>query len=322
MALSNEVATIFGGTGFVGRYIVQELARKNVTVRVVSRTPEKAYFLRTYGVVGQIVPERADYGDEEALRKSIAGSDYVIYCNGVLYEKGKATFDSVHRAVPERIARIAQEENVRRLVHLSALGADTSSSNYAKSKLAGEGAVLEAFPKATILRPSVIFGGEDAFFNMFARMSAFLPALPLIGGGKTKFQPVYVADVAEAAVRALFKHDTGDDSPCGKIYELGGPEVVTFRQIYERLFKYTGRKRALIPLPFSLAKLQGCLMSILPNPPLTSDQVESLKTDNVVQDGAHTLRDLDIAPTGMDMVLPTYLSMYKAGGRFGDVHRT
>ena len=322
MALSDKVATIFGGTGFVGRHIVRELAKHHITVRVATRTPEKAYFLRPFGVVGQIVPEHCNINDDADLRRLIDGSDYVINCVGILSEKGKATFERMHHHLPERIASMCAAEEVARFVHISALGADNNPSRYAQTKKAGEDAVLQHFEKATILRPSVVFGPGDGFFNMFAKMSSFLPALPLIGGGATRFQPVYVDDVADAALTALTKADVGETSPCGRIYELGGPEIVNFREVYELLFEHTGRKRWLIPLPFSVAKIQAALMGVLPNPPLTRDQVESLKADNVVSGNARSLEDLDITPTAMRLVLPEYLRLYKPGGRFADVGRS
>jgi NADH dehydrogenase len=321
MALSDKVATIFGGTGFVGRHIVRELAKQHITVRVATRTPEKAYFLRPFGHVGQIVPEYCDIHDDADLRRLVETSDYVINCVGILSEKGKATFERMHHHLPERIASMCAAEEVERFVHISALGADNNPSRYARTKKAGEDAVRQYYPKATILRPSVIFGPGDGFFNMFAKMSCYLPALPLIGGGATKFQPVYVDDVADAAIAALTKADVGADSPCGKIYELGGPEIVNFREVYQLLFEHTGRKRFLVPLPFPLAKLQATFLGVLPNPPLTRDQVESLKADNVVKGDLGTLEDLGITPTAMRLVLPEYLRLYKPGGRFADVGR-
>ena len=267
MALSNKVATIFGGTGFVGEQIVRELAKLDYTVKVASRTPEKAYFLRPAGVVGQIVPVAYDPADPDSIKEIIKGSDCVFNCVGLLYEKGKATFQKAH------------------------------------------------FPNASILRPSLVFGPDDSFFNMFASMALFLPALPLIGGGKTKFQPVYVGDVADAAIRTITHPAYGGTNPQGRIYELGGPEIVTFEEIYDRLFSVINRKRLKFPLPWGLAKLQAGIMSILPNPPLTPDQVVSLKTDNVVSDEAYKLEDLEIEPTGMSLILPTYLNRFRPGGR-------
>lgn len=322
MALSNKVATIFGGTGFIGQHIVWELARQDYTVKIATRTPEKAYFLRPAGVVGQIVPVKYDPNDPESIAGVVKGSDFVVNCVGLLAEKGKATFQKAHVDLPSHIARAcAAEKRVSRFVHISALGVEKSQSKYAKTKLAGEKALMEHYPKATILRPSIVFGPEDGFFNMFATMACFLPALPLIGGGKTKFQPVFVGDVADAAIQAIEIPAVGEKNPRGKIFELGGPEILSFKELLERVFRHINRKRFLVPLPWSLAKLQAGVMSILPNPPLTPDQVVSLKTDNIVGDDARTLKELGITPTGMSLILPTYLNRYRPGGR-GNIIQT
>ncbi len=314
--LNYKQACVFGGTGFVGRQIVRALADQGYTIKVATRVPEKAYFLRTAGNVGQIVPFYCAYGDDASLREAVRGCDVVVNCIGILYEKGKSTFTRIHTELPRAIAKACREEKVDRFIHLSALGCEESHSKYGKSKRNGEMAVLENFASATILRPGVIFGAEDNFFNMFARMAVLPPALPLVGGGETKFQPVYVGDVAQALAVAVSNQDCA-----GKIYELGGGEILTFRQIYARLFAETGRSRLLISLPWGIAKMQGMLFSLMPRPPMTADQVESLKTDSVVAPGALTLKDLGLAPTGMDAVLPSYLARYKPGGRFGDKKR-
>lgn len=309
-------ACIFGGTGFIGRQIVRDLAREGYTIKVASRAPESAYFLRTCGNVGQIVPFACDYADEASLRAAVKGCDVVVNCVGILFEKGKNSFTRIHTELPRAIAKVCAAEDVARLIHLSALGCDQAHSKYAKSKLNGEMAVFENFPQATILRPSVVFGVEDGFFNMFAKLSILLPFLPLIGGGKTKLQPVYVGDVADAALSSI-----RDEAAAGKIYELGGPEVVSFREIYARLFRETGRRKLLVSLPWGIASLQGKVMGILPKPPLTADQVETLKADNIVTGNYPAFADLGITPTGMDAVLPTYLNRYRPGGRFGDKKR-
>lgn len=310
------MACVFGGTGFVGRQIVRALAREGYTVKVATRFPEKAFFLKTAGNVGQVVPVACKAGDDAAIRAAVRGCDVVVNCVGILYQKGKSTFTRIHTELPRSIAKACAAEKVAHLVHLSALGCEESESKYGKSKLNGELAVHENFPKATILRPSVVFGPEDEFFNMFARLSTVLPALPLVGGGRTKFQPVYVADIADAVMKAIASSDSE-----GQIYELGGPDILTFRQIYERLFAQTGRKCFLVSLPWGVAKLQGHVMGLLPKPLLTADQVESLKTDNVVAADAKTLADLGVVPTGLDIILPTYLARFRPGGRFGDKKR-
>lgn len=313
---SYKQACVFGGTGFIGRQIVRVLARAGYTVKVASRFPEKAFFLKTAGNVGQIVPVLCKPGDEASIRTAVRGCDVVVNCVGILFQKGKSTFTRIHTELPRSIAKACAAEKVERFVHLSALGCEDSESKYGKSKLNGELAVHENFPKATILRPSVVFGPEDEFFNMFGRLSTVLPVLPLVGGGKTKFQPVYVGDVADAVMKAIASSESE-----GQVYELGGPDILTFRQIYERLFAQTGRKCMLVSLPWGVAKLQGCVMGILPKPPLTADQVESLKTDNVVSVDAKTLADLGVMPTGLDLILPTYLDRFRPGGRFGDKKR-
>jgi uncharacterized protein YbjT (DUF2867 family) len=315
MPLNKKIATVFGGTGFVGRQIVRELANGGYTVKVASRVPERANFLKTCGAVGQIVPFACDYFSGESIAEAIKGSSVVVNCIGILFEKGKKKrFEHAHAQIPSMIAEACAAAKTRRFVHISAMGVDRSNSSYARTKRVGEDSVRGHFPNVTILRPSVIFGEDDQFFNMFARMSMILPVLPLIGGGHTKFQPVYVGDVAAAVMAAI-----ENDETAGQIYELGGPEVVTFREIYERLFLYTKRRVALMTLPFSIAKIQGMVFGVLPHPPLTADQVESLKTDNIVGPEANTLADLGIAATGMDLILPGYLSRYQPGGRFGAV---
>ena len=314
MAQTNKIATVFGGTGFVGRQVVRELAKRGITVKIATRVPERAYFLRPCGVVGQIVPFACDYTSADSISRAVAGSDYVVNCIGILFERGKRqTFSKAHIETAGAIAAACTAHRVKRFVQISSLGVDKAGSEYAKSKRAGEALIQSRFPNAVILRPSVIFGEDDSFFNMFARMAKIFPALPLIGGGHTKFQPVYVGDVADA-VMAVLEHDDAQ----GRIFELGGPEVVTFRQIYERLFCYTGTPRPLVNLPFGLAKIQAFFMGVLPHPPLTPDQVESLKTDNVVSPDALTLADLGLTPTPMDLILPTYLGAYKPGGAFAD----
>ncbi|MEM7650923.1 MAG: complex I NDUFA9 subunit family protein [Pseudomonadota bacterium] len=314
MAVQNKIACVFGGTGFVGRQIVRELANKGYTIKVATRVPERAYFLKPAGAVGQVVPFACRYSEDVDIADAVKGADVVVNCIGILFEKGKKqTFEKAHVDLPARIAKACKKEGVDNFIHISALGVDKATSQYAKSKLEGEKAIKKAYPHAVILRPSVIFGEDDSFFNMFAEMARFTPALPLIGGGETKFQPVYVGDVADAAVATI-----DNDEAQGQVFELGGPDVVSFKEIYQKLFKYTGRTRCLVNLPFGLAKVQATFLSILPNPPLTRDQVESLKTDNVVSSGAKGLSALGVTPTAMSLILPTYLETYRAGGRFAD----
>ena len=312
-----KTAVIFGGTGFVGRNIVKALAQRGMRIKIATRVPEAAFFLKPLGDIGQIVPVAYDPADYNAIAELISGADYVFNCVGILFEKpGKQSFTHIHAELPESIATAAAISNVKRLIHISALGIDTSSSNYAASKLDGEKRVLKAFPNATILRPSIIFGKDDDFFNKFAKIAQVAPFLPLIGGGHTQFQPIYIEDVVKAALQAIDMPTSDKTSPLGKIYELGGAEVFTFKQIFEKLLHYTGLKRCLVPLPFEIAKMQASILSLLPKPLLTKDQVESLKSDNIVGKKALTLSDLNIEPTSLDIILPTYLTTYRPGGRF------
>ncbi len=313
MAHKNKVATIFGGTGFLGRQIVKELAERGVTIKIATRIPESAYFLKTCGTIGQIVAIPCNYSDAGSISDAVRGSDFVVNCVGILFEKGKKSkFQNIHVDLAAMIAKACTDENIDKFIHVSALGCDKSSSKYGKSKHDGEKAVLSNYPSATILRPSVMFGKDDNFFNMFAQISRFTLVLPLIGGGETKFQPIYVGDVANTTIKILLSNNDYK----GKTYQLGGADIVTFKEIYEKLFKYTGRTRKLIKLPFALAKIEAAFLSLLPKPLLTPDQVESLKTDNIVEDGALGLNIFDITPKSMDLILPEYLAVYKSGGRF------
>lgn len=313
-----RVATIFGGTGFIGRQVVRELAQRGITIKIATRVPERAFFLKTCGTPGQIVPVACRYDDPESIAAAIKGSDYVINCIGLLFEKRKATFQRAHVEIPAAIARACAENKVERFVHLSALGIENSNSNYAKTKKAGEEAVRAAFPKATILRPSVVFGPEDNFFNKFAALSKIAPFLPLIGGGKTRFQPVYVGDVADAVRAALTLPALPSSDPRGKTFELGGPEAVDFKEIYARLFRFTGCSRPLVALSWGLARMQAFFLGMLPTPLLTRDQVELLHSDAVVSENALTFYNLGLVPTAMDVILPTYLERFRPGGRFAE----
>ncbi|MBK1667919.1 complex I NDUFA9 subunit family protein [Rhodovibrio sodomensis] len=312
-----KVATVFGGSGFVGRYIVKRLAKEGWVVRVAVRDTEKAHFLQPYGNVGQIVRMPVPIQDETAVREAVDGADAVFNAIGLLFEPGGAqTFDEVHVNGPERIARLAAETGVKRLIHVSAIGADKESDSvYARTKAEGETAILKQFPQATILRPSIVIGPEDGFLNFFAQMARISPALPLIGGGKTRFQPVYVGDVADAAMAAVHESKTK-----GKTYELGGPKVYTFKQLMELLLKEIRRKRLLLPIPFGVAQLQAGAAELLPKPLLTRDQVTLLKQDNVVQKGALSFKTLGLEPQAIEAILPTYLVRYRPGGRFSKHH--
>lgn len=320
--MARRLVTVFGGSGFIGRHLVQRLAARGWIVRVAVRDPVAAEFLRPLGDVGQINPIRADVTDPAGVAMAIGGADAVVNLVGILYERGRRSFDRVHRQAAETIAKAAAEAGVARLVHMSALGADKGSpSAYARSKAAGEEAVQAAFPSAAIIRPSVVFGPEDDFFNRFARMAALSPFLPVItadgftpkrtesgyvldlyGSGGPIFQPVYVGDVAEAMARAV-----EDPALAGKVFELGGPRRYSMKEVMELVLRMTGRRRLLLPLPFGVARLQAALLQYLPTPVLTPDQVALMRVDNVVRGGKPGLAELGIQPTTAEAILPTYL---------------
>lgn len=304
--------TILGGSGFIGRYVVKRLAAAGAVVAVVSRHASAAGFLRPMGDVGQIALINAAVNDEARLRAAVEGADAVVCAAGILFERGAQRFDLVHNRGPALLARLAKAAGARHFLHISAIGADRAApAAYARSKAAGEAAVRDAFPEATILRPSVVFGPEDDFFNRFAALARWSPALPLIGGGHTKFQPVYVGDVADAVVAGLMRPDA-----TGKTFELGGPRVYSFRELMALVLRETGRERMLVNLPFSLASLEAAFLEWLPRPPLTRDQVMLLQRDNVVAAASPGLADLGIEPTAVELVIPTYLRRYRRGGRW------
>jgi NADH dehydrogenase len=310
------VVTVFGGSGFIGRYAVRKLAKQGWRVKVAVRRPNEAMFLRTAGDVGQVEMVQANIRDDASTRRAIDGADAVINLVGILFPTGKQTFDAVQRDGAARIARFCAELGVERLVHVSAIGADAESQvAYQRTKAEAEQAVLDAVPTATILRPSLVFGPEDEFFNRFAGMARMSPVLPLVGGD-TRFQPVYVGDVAEAVVNAL-----GSAEARGQTFELGGPEIVTMRKVFEIIMEETNRKRAVLPVPDWMARIQATVLE-LPNklfglpPLLTRDQVAMLAVDNVVPEGAKTLDDLGVKATTLDSILPTYLYRYRPSGQY------
>ncbi len=308
-----RVATVFGGSGFIGRYIVSRLASEGWVVRVAVRDPASAYSLKPLGNVGQIVPVGVRVQDPQSVAEAVSGADAVFNLVGILYEPGgEQTFEKVQQQGAGTIAEQAAQAGVPRMIHVSAIGADENSDAvYARTKALGEKAVLAAMPSATILRPSIVVGPEDDFFNQFAAMARFSPALPLIGGGKTRFQPAYVGDVADAAMAALHNADTK-----GQIYELGGPRIYTFKQLMELMLKEIGRKRLLLPIPFAVAEVQARFAELLPKPPLTRDQLKMLKHDNVVSADAKGFAELGIKPQAIEVILPRYLHRYRVGGRF------
>lgn len=307
-----RLATVFGGSGFVGRYIVRQLARDGWRVNVAVRDAEYAKFLKPMGDVGQVTPMAVSIRDKAAVAAAVSGAEVVINLVGVLYESGNQNFEAIHHQGAKAVAEAAAAAGVARLVHISAIGADAASpSLYARTKAAGEAAVRSAFPGATIFRPSLVFGPEDGFFNRFAGLARVLPALPLFGGGKTRFQPVYVGDVADAVVHAL-----GDAKTAGQTYELGGPTIYTFRQLMELMLREIRRKRCLVSVPFPIARLEARLLQVLPVPPLTVDQVRLLERDNIVAPGAPGLVELGVKPTPVESVIPSYLDRFRPGGRF------
>lgn len=316
---AGKLVTVFGGSGFVGRHTVRALAKDGWRIRAASRRPDLAGHLQPMGGVGQIMPVQANLRYPDSVARAIEGADAVVTCVGVLAGSGKQTFDALHAAGARTVAKAAREAGVHRLVHVSAIGADLeSASQYARSKAEGERGVLEEFPQAIILRPSIVFGPEDEFFNRFAHLAQIAPVLPMIGGGRTKFQPVFVGDVAAAIANAL----SGAGQP-GQTYELGGPDVATFRQLLDRTQEWAGRDRGYLPMPFWLAKLQALLTWPLPNAvrPLTYDQVRLLQRDNVVSDTAQkdgrTLAGLGVTePQAMGAVVPFYLERFRPKGQF------
>ncbi|WOC16696.1 complex I NDUFA9 subunit family protein [Pseudochrobactrum sp. MP213Fo] len=310
-----KLVTVFGGSGFVGRHVVDALARRGFRVRVAVRKPAAAYYIQPLGTVGQIQLVQANIRHRWSVERAVQGADYVINLVGILSESGKQRFNTIHAVGAKHVAEATAAAGLP-LLHMSALGADIKSpSEYARTKGEAERQVLNVKPDAIIVRPSVFFGPEDNFFNKFAGMSRFTPFMPLIGGGKTEFQPVYVGDVAEAIARAV-----EGKLQAGKIYELGGAEVLSLRRCMEISLEVIGRKRAFINLPWFIAKLQGKVLGLLPNPPLTSDHVKLLKSDNVVSQSASdaglTLEGLGIKPQAVDAILPSYLWRYRVIGQY------
>ena len=304
-----RVATVFGGSGFIGRYVVKRLAARGYIVRVAVRYPEAALFLKTMGGVGQVVPLSASVTDEAAVTRAIEGAEIVVNTVGILAESSAGDFQRVQGEGAGRIARIAAAAGVSKLVQISAMGANAASdSHYATSKAAGEAAVLAAFPQATILRPSVVFGPEDHFFNRFAGMARMLPFMPVVAGD-TKFQPVYVGDVADAVMAALDRSDAA-----GQVFELGGPRVLSMRDILGYILHETGHHRRMVNMPMCVLRLQASVLERLPGRLLTNDQLKLLAKDNVVAPGSAGLSALGLVPTPIELVVPAYLRRFQPGG--------
>lgn len=313
----SKLVTIYGGSGFVGRYIARRMAKQGWRIRIACRRPNEALFTKPYGAVGQVEPVLCNIRDEASVRAAMVGADAVVNCVGILLNDGRNRFDAVHVEGAKLVARLAAETGVQSLVHVSALGADPQSqSDYARSKAEGEAAVLRAFPGAMILRPSVIFGTEDRFFNKFASMSRFGPFLAVVGG-KTRFQPVYVDDVAAAAVKGVTEGAQG-------VYELGGPDTETFSQLMQRMLGVIGRRRMVVNLPRVMGSaigvagdvVQGATLGLVPNRLLTFDQVRNLYADSTVSEGAKGFADLGISPAPMGAILPDYLWRFRVNGQY------
>jgi NADH dehydrogenase len=321
----DRIVTVFGGSGFVGRHIVRALAREGWRVRAASRRPDLAGFLRPLGTVGQIEPVQANLRYPESIAAAMEGAEAVVNAAGIKSQHGRQSFEAVHVFGAGEIARVARAQNVATLALVSGIGADASSANpYIASKGRGEAETRSSFPGAVILRPSVVFGPEDEFFNRFAELSRFLPALPLFGGGSTRLQPVFAGDVALAALRAI-----DGRAKAGEVYELGGPEIMTLREAVEFVLRVVERRRALVGLPFNLSRLMagateiasGATLGLFPAALTTTrDQIELLRADNVVSQEAiaegRTLAGLDIVPQGVEAIAPAYLGRYRKTGQY------
>lgn len=319
-ALNGKLVTVFGASGFLGRHVVLALARRGYRIRAAVRRPDLAEHLQPLGGVGQIMPVQANLRYRWSVDRAVDGADAVVNLVGILYQSGRQSFDAVQGFGPRAIAEAARAAGLNSIVHVSAIGADAASpAAYARSKAAGEAGVLETLPDSVILRPSIVFGPEDDFFNRFAAMARMSPVLPLVGGGGTKFQPVYVGDVAAAVAKAV-------DGGCkpDTVYELGGPEVKSFKECLELMLEITRRKRLLLPLPFGAAEMLARVLQLLPKPLLTVDQVKMLRVDNVVSAAAEaegrTLAGLGINPSSLAAILPSYLTRFREHGQY-DAHR-
>ena len=319
-ALAMEtLVTVFGGSGFLGRHVVRALARHGYRIRVAVRRPHLAGHLQPLGRVGQIHAVQANLRYPESVQAAARDSDAIINLVGILFESGRQRFGAVHSEGAEAVARAAASLQAE-LVHVSAIGADERSrSQYARTKALAEKRVLAAHPRAVILRPSILFGPEDSFFNRFASIARFAPALPLIGGGRTLFQPIFAGDVARAVIAAMEER-----ARPGAVYEIGGPETRSFKELMQFMLKCIGRRRLLLPIPFALAKFQASFLQLVPKPLLTVDQVELLRRHNVVSEAARTegrtLAALGIEPIAMESVVPFYLARFRRTGQFADQH--
>lgn len=304
--MKNKLITIFGGSGFLGRYIVKELAQLGYNINIISRTPSQNLYLKTAGNIGQINVSYCNIHDEESVEKIVKGSYAIINAIGILHQKKKNSFEEVHVNFSKRLANIAKKHSVKMFIHISAMGLEGNHSKYAKTKLNAEQIVINTIPNAYIIRPNVMFGTEDNFFNLFAKLTMISPVLPAIGGGKTKFQPVYVIDVAKAITKLIDKETYQPG-----IYELAGKNIISLKEILNFILRSIGKCRVIVPIPFILSSMIGKLMSLLPTPLFTDDQVESLKTDCIISNRQKTFKDIDITPSQFDHVVPKYLTRFK-----------
>ena len=317
--------TIFGGTGFLGRYIVNRLSKLGYIINIVTRTPNEAIYLKTSGNVGQVKLTEGSFSNLNNFTSLFKTSDIIINCVGILNEEGDQTFKKLHSDIPEELAILAKKSGVKKFIHISSIGANPNSdSKYSKSKGIAEVKILKAFPEAIIFRPSIVFGSEDQFFNLFSQISCISPILPIVGG-KTKFQPVYVDDIAKMVVGVL-QIEAPNTKKNDRIYELGGPEIISFRSLMVKMLSVIYRKKLIINLPFWLAKAMCPLILILnkltfKKIPLliTEDSVKQLKHDNIVSEEYMSFEDLDIKPKSLDLILPSYLKRYRPRGNFSDL---
>ena len=313
MQNNQKIIAIFGAGGFIGKHLMRQLTKLDYRIKVATRSPYLKGYLKPLGSPGQIELFKTNIFNAENVKEVLKNCDIVINLVGILFETRKQKFDQIHSQFPQLLGSLCNEMGIKNLVHVSALGVkEKHISKYAQSKFQGEKNIQETFKPSVILRPSVIFGPEDKFFNTFASIAQFSPALPLIGGGKTKFAPIYVGDVAKSIVKAL---ELNNSEP--KIYELGGPKNYSFKELMELLLVEIKKKRFLIPIPFGFAKFQSYFLQMMPNPLLTPDQVELLKYNNVVSQDHSTLKDLGITGTPIQSILPKYIYRFRAGGQFG-----
>jgi uncharacterized protein YbjT (DUF2867 family) len=310
---NNQTIAIFGAGGFLGKHLMRELTKLDYRIKVATRNPFQKGYLKSQGNPGQIELFKTNIFNTDDIKKVLKNCDFVINLCGILFEKSNQKFRQIHSLFPNLLSNICNEFEIKKLVHVSALGVkEKNISNYMQSKFEGEKNIEKNFKKTVILRPSVVFGPEDKFFNTFASLAQFSPALPLVGGGGTKFSPIYVGDVAKAIVKAL---ELNNSEP--KIYELGGPENYSFKELMEILLIEIKKKRLLISIPFGFAKFQSYFLQMFPNPILTPDQVEMLKYNNIVSGEYLTLKDLGIEPVSVQSILPKYIYRFRTGGQFG-----